>query len=162
MAPLQPSRTQNSGLDLRDRDCPNGCGLLNKRVSNTAKNPNRKFYSCSSCKFFEWHDQQASGQPGAAGSVPAKCSLAKDRSGDVCWKCNQTGHWANQCPNTGAAAAPAQTTAPTHDDVPSKQCPCGGGMCVIKTSNTKRNPNRRFYKCPAQCSFFEWHDPPVN
>ena len=42
-------------------------------------------------------------------------------------------------------AAPASL----NQDVPEKQCVCGGGACVVKTSNTARNPGRRFYKCPG-------------
>lgn len=36
------------------------------------------------------------------------------------------------------------------DDVPEIQCPCGSGPCIVLTSGTKKNPNRRFYKCPAE------------
>ena len=126
-APPPAAGPTTTSLDeLAEKDCPNSCGLLNKRMSNTSKNPNRRFYSCNSCKFFEWHDDQPTGgQP----APPA------------------------------AAAPKAQgSTDPAYDDVPEKQCPCGGGPCVVKTSNTPKNPNRRFYKCPAQCSFFEWYD----
>ncbi|XP_078158107.1 uncharacterized protein LOC144553757 [Carex rostrata] len=45
------------------------------------------------------------------------------------------------------------------EDVPKKQCPCGGGTCIVKTSHTEKNPNRLFYKCPAKiCNFFQWCD----
>ena len=104
---------------IPDRQCPKLCGDLSKRISNTHKNPNRPFYSCPQCNFFEWLDA-------AAGAKQA------------------------------AIASPTKAT--TTSDVPPKQCECGGGLCTVKTSNTQHNPGRRFYKCPAQCSFFEWYD----
>lgn len=33
-------------------------------------------------------------------------------------------------------------------DFPEKNCPCGNGVCSILTSNTQKNPGRKFYKCP--------------
>lgn len=33
-------------------------------------------------------------------------------------------------------------------DFPEKNCPCGVGVCSILTSNTQKNPGRKFYKCP--------------
>jgi len=33
-------------------------------------------------------------------------------------------------------------------DFPEKSCPCGVGICLILTSNTPKNPGRKFYKCP--------------
>ncbi|KAG5376077.1 hypothetical protein IGI04_040673 [Brassica rapa subsp. trilocularis] len=39
-------------------------------------------------------------------------------------------------------------------DFPEKNCPCGAGVCSILTSNTQKNPGRKFYKCPNR----EWCD----
>lgn len=33
-------------------------------------------------------------------------------------------------------------------DFPEKTCPCAVGLCLILTSNTQKNPGRKFYKCP--------------
>ncbi|GJM96843.1 hypothetical protein PR202_ga13712 [Eleusine coracana subsp. coracana] len=48
--------------------------------------------------------------------------------------------------------------------VEEKACPCGAGSCLVLTSNTPRNPGRKFYKCPMRdnggCNFFEWCDTP--
>ncbi|CAH2066473.1 unnamed protein product [Thlaspi arvense] len=33
-------------------------------------------------------------------------------------------------------------------DFPEKNCPYGVGLSLILTSNTQKNPGRRFYKCP--------------
>ncbi|KAJ0267005.1 hypothetical protein HA466_0008990 [Hirschfeldia incana] len=48
-------------------------------------------------------------------------------------------------------------------DFPEKNCPCGNGVCSILTSNTQKNPGRKFYKCPIReenggCGFFQWCD----
>ncbi|KAF3568518.1 hypothetical protein DY000_02017345 [Brassica cretica] len=48
-------------------------------------------------------------------------------------------------------------------DYPEKNCPCGNGVCSILTSNTQKNPGRKFYKCPNReenggCGFFQWCD----
>ncbi|CAH2072809.1 unnamed protein product [Thlaspi arvense] len=67
-----------------------------------------------------------------------------------CFRCRQAGHWINDCPLKFSA----------DDPPPSIHCPCGGGFCEIKVSNTQENPGRRFYKCPAaqNCTFFRWCD----
>ena len=77
-------------------------------AAQTARNPGRQFYKCpkgrdGGCGFFKWADQY---QPGAAAaSAPsAGAGLAgetRDRSGDTCYKCGGTGHWASECPGTG-------------------------------------------------------------
>ncbi|EOA25339.1 hypothetical protein CARUB_v10018659mg [Capsella rubella] len=48
-------------------------------------------------------------------------------------------------------------------DFPEKSCPCGVGLCLVLTSNTQKNPGRKFYKCPNReenggCGFFQWCD----
>ncbi|KAH0906575.1 hypothetical protein HID58_038402 [Brassica napus] len=48
-------------------------------------------------------------------------------------------------------------------DFPEKNCPCGAGVCSILTSNTQKNPGRKFYKCPNReenggCGVFQWCD----
>ncbi|XP_021735789.1 uncharacterized protein LOC110702399 [Chenopodium quinoa] len=50
-----------------------------------------------------------------------------------------------------------------------KECPCGGGLCRIRTSTTQNN--RSYYSCPGRmemhCGYFGWCDeveplPPVE
>eukprot|EP00850_Spirogloea_muscicola_P015548 SM000120S25697 [mRNA] locus=s120:175566:177974:- [translate_table: standard] len=43
---------------------------------------------------------------------------------------------------------------------PDMMCPCGVGLCLVRTSRTEKNPGRRFYKCPQEtgCGFFLWCD----
>ncbi|XP_013615590.1 PREDICTED: DNA topoisomerase 3-alpha-like [Brassica oleracea var. oleracea] len=69
-----------------------------------------------------------------------------------CFRCRQTGHWISDCP--------LKSKADDDPPPPSIHCPCGGGLCETKLSNTKENPGRRFYKCPAaqKCTFFKWCD----
>lgn len=53
------------------------------------------------------------------------------------------------------------------EDVAVKMCVCGIGYCLVLTSNTVKNPGRKFYRCPVKqenggCSFFEWCDSPSS
>ncbi|KAJ4908415.1 GRF zinc finger / Zinc knuckle protein [Raphanus sativus] len=69
-----------------------------------------------------------------------------------CFRCRKTGHWISDCP--------LKFNAEDDPPPPSIHCPCGGGLCEIKLSNTHENTGRRFYKCPAaqKCTFFKWCD----
>lgn len=58
-----------------------------------------------------------------------------------CFRCRRTGHWISDCP--------LKSNADDDPPPPSIHCPCGGGLCETKLSNTHENPGRRFYKCPA-------------
>jgi len=54
------------------------------------------------CDFFQWADEEpkigATPTPARAGTV------SRSREGDVCFHCNQPGHWAGSCPNKAAGA----------------------------------------------------------
>ncbi|KAL6636795.1 hypothetical protein ACP70R_024367 [Stipagrostis hirtigluma subsp. patula] len=88
----------------------------------------------------------------------------------ACFKCGDPGHWARECPQAVSAAGGGGGIgggggyAGADGEVEEKACPCGAGSCLVLTSNTPRNPGRKFYKCPMRdnggCNFFEWCDTP--
>ncbi|WVZ60798.1 hypothetical protein U9M48_010775 [Paspalum notatum var. saurae] len=90
----------------------------------------------------------------------------------ACFKCGDPNHWARECPqsapNTGGGGPFGGGSGGGYGnagvEVEEKACPCGAGSCLVLTSNTPRNPGRKFYKCPMRdnggCNFFEWCDAP--
>ncbi|ELR21299.1 uracilDNA glycosylase [Acanthamoeba castellanii str. Neff] len=100
----------------------------------------------------------------SAVSSDTGATSSPNRAGDLCYKCNETGHWASQCPNKKARTEPAggdQSNFPPADgpvcshNEPSK-------VCTVR----KEGPNqgRQFYACAqsreSQCKFFQWLDEP--
>jgi Zinc knuckle/GRF zinc finger len=67
-----------------------------------------------------------------------------------CFKCGQTGHWARDCSTTGKTSRPVGATTGEEEVDPYKECPCGAGRCSVLTSNTVKNPGRRFFRCPVR------------
>ncbi|KAL4589395.1 hypothetical protein LXL04_002302 [Taraxacum kok-saghyz] len=55
-----------------------------------------------------------------------------------------------------------------YDAAPVPHCNCRiRRLAVRRTAWSERNPGRRFYSCPmsltaADCTFFDWCDPPLN
>jgi len=97
-------------------DCPCGAGPAKVLTSYSERNPNRRFYRCpkprgEDCSFFQWVDSQPPGGfggsgggggyggSGGAGSYGGGGGGGGGSSTDLCYKCNQTGHWARNCPN---------------------------------------------------------------
>ncbi|CAK5281387.1 unnamed protein product [Mycena citricolor] len=92
-----PAKRTYSGREAEptgDRKCKCGEEAVQRTVVKEGDNKGRKFWNCGSaqdCDFFEWDDavRPASSSMGAGPS----------RDQDVCYKCNQSGHWASSCPN---------------------------------------------------------------
>jgi len=61
-------------------------------------NKGRPYVSCASrkCNFFQWMDE-ASGEGVQFAPTPVRGKGGG--KGDVCFQCNQPGHWASNCPN---------------------------------------------------------------
>ncbi|KAK9117737.1 hypothetical protein Sjap_016684 [Stephania japonica] len=101
-----------------------------------------------------------------------------------CYNCQKTGQ-ASNCPETPTEKLFQSSPNSNHQDhielIPDKECPCGAGTCAVLTSNTPRNPGRKFYRCThfnspvwwsangtsakalteteeLRCGFFEWCD----
>lgn len=109
----------------------------------------------------------------SSGGLRNPSALSSSSSGNACFKCGEAGHWARDCSvargpdGEGARASRAAFIGGEDGEVPQKACPCGAGSCLVLTSNTVKNPGRKFYRCPAKvenggCNFFEWCDYPSS
>ncbi|XP_062105292.1 uncharacterized protein LOC133816954 isoform X2 [Humulus lupulus] len=47
-------RTQSQAYDDGTLCCPNGHGTCSLKISHSQRNPDRPYYTCSSCGFFKW------------------------------------------------------------------------------------------------------------
>ncbi|QCD96951.1 endonuclease VIII-like 3 [Vigna unguiculata] len=98
--------------------------------------------------------------------IPLTCPphLVKRMQQEICFICDQLGHWSWYCPfkspNSKHVSPSANQASPVSSNA--VQCSCGHGACEIKTSRSGRN----FYTCPiksgVKCKdFVKWCDEPV-
>ena len=145
-------------------------GLGNNKVAN-ASNSNPVVYLDVAPKTTAAQGQQQGG--------------GKQDQKDICFKCEEWGHWAKNCPLKGAPSpAPPpdtlSTPAPTPSNpsafgalpggstLPTPLCRCNPPMFCkhvqAGANNKKGNAGKWFYGCSkdreSQCSYFEWADPP--
>ncbi|XP_073107704.1 uncharacterized protein [Elaeis guineensis] len=96
-------------------------------------------------------------------------AFSSSSNGNACFNCGMAGHWARDCTagrgreGEGAQSRRVAFIGGDDGEVPEKACPCGAGSCLVRTSNTLKNPGRKFYRCPVReenggCKFFEWCD----
>ena len=78
-------------------DCRCGLPAALKSVTKESQNRGRKFFCCSrphsdsrNCKFFQFCDEEESGRPMRAASIPKRDT--------VCSRCMKPGHFARSCP----------------------------------------------------------------
>ncbi|KAL5217953.1 hypothetical protein ABZP36_018637 [Zizania latifolia] len=133
-----------------------------------------------------WKQQQetlsyAHKRPGGSKTLasPAGGSGGAQVGKGACFKCGDSSHWARDCPQSvpasggggvggggafGGIGCGGGGYVDAGGAVEEKACPCGAGSCLVLTSNTPRNPGRKFYRCPMRdnrgCNFFEWCDTP--
>lgn len=104
---------------------------------------------------------------GGGARIYAGSHRAGGGSGDAdrCFKCQQQGHWAKDCPDFPNSWPKGPGPSGQSDAAAGqKLCACGAGPCRVLTSQTPKNPGRQFFCCPGlqgfRCSFFEWCDLP--
>ncbi|XP_073012862.1 uncharacterized protein [Typha latifolia] len=88
---------------------------------------------------------------------------AAEEKKPLCFVGEQEGNRSLDSPLKAKASPGPSRPAADGRDYPVKQCPCGGGLCVVLVSRTERNPGRHFYRCPMKsvserCNFFQWCD----
>jgi len=82
-------------------------------------NKDRQFYNCSlrSCNFFEWVD--GIGNKPSNNTYVSQTNTEK-KGGFACFKCNQEGHYANNCPNANKSKSVPTAATSSSSSGPSK------------------------------------------
>lgn len=92
------------------------CGLIvvTKQVSKDGPTKGKYFNACvktsKGCNFFEWTDHTGTATVGISGlSNVGFCGA----SGNVCYNCKETGHFAIACPKRGAGGSSSSSSKKT-------------------------------------------------
>jgi hypothetical protein len=105
---ISPSNSQSS-----ERTCKCQLPAVSRIVAKEGVNKGKEFFVCSKgmsdkCSFFEWADDKTVSNTNMNSNNNYKSYNNKGTSGGnsytnsstvTCFKCKQTGHWANKCPN---------------------------------------------------------------
>ncbi|PPQ82932.1 hypothetical protein CVT26_005039 [Gymnopilus dilepis] len=125
------STRDTSSSDGPKRMCKCSEEAVQLTVQKEGANKGRKFWKCKkgdngSCGFFEWDDQppQNAGPSNRPGGMSSRTQSMNSTGGagsstDVCFKCDQTGHWASACPNGDNASNKRARSFGTNANTPS-------------------------------------------
>ncbi|KAK0213155.1 prokaryotic type I DNA topoisomerase [Desarmillaria ectypa] len=98
------SNVKPSASESGCRRCRCDLTAVRKTVQKESRNKGRMFWICPNsdaarCSFFEWDDEPPRVEP--AHDRPPVASGSGNSKPGTCFKCNEEGHWANECPNEG-------------------------------------------------------------
>ncbi|EAU90946.2 hypothetical protein CC1G_02333 [Coprinopsis cinerea okayama7 len=98
-----PAKRPYPATDQPPPKCKCNKDAATRTVTKDNENKGRVFYTCENpqgeqCGFFEWADAPSSNSGSGMGSRTTSMGNS-GTSKDVCFKCNQPGHWSNACPN---------------------------------------------------------------
>ena len=71
-------------------------------------------------------------------------------SNSMAWKQSTTASFSAPASRGLSSVSSSGQSSGGDSSPPEKPCPCGLGTCLVLTSNTQKNPGRKFYKCPIR------------
>lgn len=96
----------DEGAPKASPNCACGVPTKQRTVMKDGPNRGRPFYCCAApppgCGLFQWADEDPQGTASGQRGVATPVRQVSRQASDVCYKCNQPGHWASSCPNAAA------------------------------------------------------------